>query len=75
MTIGKLFRRWRKRQVYKQLLELDDQLLDDLGYQRNQLVKASDTQLYRDRSRLLALRPGASCCSVASRDVSLDVYE
>ncbi|WP_455380481.1 hypothetical protein [Acidihalobacter prosperus] len=70
MVMGKLFHSLGKNQLHKHLLEFDDHLLDDLGYQRRQLVDVTDT-LFHDGSKWLHLfRPGASCCAIANRDIS-----
>jgi uncharacterized protein YjiS (DUF1127 family) len=68
MAIGKLFRTWRRPQLHRQLLEFDDHLLDDLGCQRRRLLEAADQQFPTVSERLRASRPGASSCSIASRD-------
>lgn len=71
MSIAKLFHIWRRHQLYKQLRELDDHLLGDLGYQRCELPGTTDTRAAQGLDMSHVLRPGASCCSIAGRGVSL----
>lgn len=69
MAISNLFHSWGKNQLHKHLLEFDDHLLDDLGYQRGQLLDVTDTLFFVGTNWFHSLRPGASCCSIANRSI------